>query len=317
MIFFLDQPPIGLHRLVTGQTKSFEDYSNLEPCGPQPFDVRTVPGQLSDDDIPVQRHVTGSIIGARPIDNNSNFQSPDNNSVTLKKLPSLEQFQNQFEGHSRQVLHRDVEDFVNQPNEIHKFDDSSRGVSDIDSYTSVRNESQSELKEPATVLKKSRPRLLDHEVFERTGPDGYMNETSPYLRSTTQSQNKPVLDSQQDNSLKSSTSTQSENVEKFQEYERIEKRVEKKHPPPGFHRMVEGNIGEEGVQKSRLSKINQKNDERQRRHSVDSDSSVHQMNPVSEEGLKSMRRGTQSKKYNKNVERYHNRDRRHYRHPRE
>lgn len=314
---FLDRPPIGLHRLVTGQTKSFEDYSNLEPSGPQPFDVRTVPGQLSDDDIPAQRHVTGSLIGAIPIDNNSNFQSLDNNSITLKRFPSLEQFQNQFEGHSRQVLHRDVEDFVNQPNENHKFDDMSRGISDIDSSSSVRNESLPELKEPPTVIKKIRPKVLDHEVFERTGPDGYMNETSPYLRSTAQNQTKPVLDSQQDTSSKLSTSTQSENIEKFQEYDRLEKRIEKKHPPPGFHRMVEGNIGEEGVKKSNLLKINQKNDERQRRRSIDSDSSVPQSNPVSEEGIKSMRRGTQSKRYNKNVERYHNRDKRHYRHPRE
>jgi hypothetical protein len=300
--------------LVTGQTKSFEDYSNPEPYDPQPFDVRTVPGQLSDDDIPVQRHVTGSQIGARPIDNNSNFQNIDNNSVTLKRLSS-EQFQNQFEGHSRQVLHRDVEDFVNQPNDNLKLDDSIRVISDIDSYSSSRNESQLELKEPMTVIKKSRPRILDHEVFERTGPDGYMNETSPYLRSTTQNQNKAVMDSQQDNSLKL-ISAQSESTEQFQEYDRTEKRVEKKHPPPGFHRMVEGNIGEEG-QKSRLSKINHKNDERLRRHSIDSDSSVPLTNLVSEEGIRSIRRGSQTKKYNKNVERYQNRERRHYRHPRE
>lgn len=317
-MIILDRPPIGLHRLVTGQTKSFEDYSNPEPCGPQPFDVRTVPGQLSDDDIPVQRHVTGSQIGARPIDNNSNFQNIDNNSVTLKRLPSLEQFQNQFEGHSRQVLHRDVEDFVNQPNDNLKLDDSVRVISDIDSFTSSRNESQLELKEPTTVIKRSRPKILDHEVFERTGPDGYMNETSPYLRSTTQNQNKPAMDSQQDNSIKL-TSAQSESTEKFQDYDRTEKRVEKKHPPPppGFHRMVEGNIGEEGVPKSRLLKINHKNDERQRRHSIDSDSSVPLTNPVSEEGHKSIRRGSQTKKYNKNVERYQNRERRHFRHPRE
>lgn len=148
-----------------------------------------------------------------------------------------------------------------------------------------------------------------------------MNETSPYLRSTTQNQMKPVVDSQQDNSLKLSTSTQSDSNERFQEYDRMEKRIEKKHlpppPPPGFHRMVEGNIGEEeGVQKSRLPKIKQKSDERQRRHSIDSDSSVPLTNPVSEEGHKSIRRGPQQKKYNKNLERYHNRDRRH-RHPRE
>ncbi|XP_026812247.1 protein transport protein Sec16A isoform X1 [Rhopalosiphum maidis] len=315
-----DRPPVGLHRLVTGQTKSFEDYSNPEPCGPQPFDVRTVLGQLSDDDIPVQRHVTGSQIGARPIDNNSNFQSIDNNSVTLKRLPSLEQFQNQFEGHSRQVLHRDVEDFVNQPNDSQKLDDSVRNISDIDNYASTRNESQTELKEPITVIKKNRPKILDREVFERTGPDGYMNETSPYLRSTTQNQIKPIVDSQQDNSLKLTTSTQSENNEKFQDYDRNEKRVEKKHspPPPGFRRMVEGNIGEDSIQKlNRMPKMNLKNDERQRRHSIDSDSSVPLTNPVSEEGLKSIRRGPQQKKYNKNVEHYHNRDRRHYRHPRE
>lgn len=263
--------------------------------------------------------MTGSQIGTRLIDNNSNFQTIDSNS--LKRLPTLEQFQNQFEGHSRQVLHRDVEDFVNQPHDIQRLDDSSRVVSDFDSFTSIRNESQSELKEPQTVIKKSRVQNLDHGVFERTGPDGYMNETSPYLRSTTQNQMKPVVDSQQDNSLKLSTSTQSDSNERFQEYDRMEKRVEKKHlpppPPPGFHRMVEGNIGEEeGVQKSRLPKIIQKNDERQRRHSIDSDSSVPLTNPVSEEGHKSIRRGPQPKKYNKNMERYHNRDRRH-RHPRE
>lgn len=310
--------------MVTGQTKSFEDYSNpevqdFEPCGPQPFDVRTVPGQLSDDDVPVQRHVTGSQIGTRLIDNNSNFQNIDTNSVTLKRLPSLEQFQNQFEGHSRQVLHRDVEDFLNQPNDNQKIDDSARTVSDIDCYSSpFRNESQSELKEPTTVIKRSRPRVVDHEVFERTGPDGYMNETSPYLRSTTQNQMKPVVDSQQDNNLKLSTSTQSDNTERYQEYDKMEKRVEKKHPPPpGFHRMVEGNIGEEGTQKSRLPKVNQKNDERQRRHSIDSDSSVPLTAPVSEEGHKRHQRGPPPKKYNKNVERYNNRDRRHYRLPRE
>lgn len=304
--------------MVTGQTKSFEDYSNPEPSGPQIFDVRTVPGQLSDDDIPVQRHVTGSQIGTRPIDSNSNFQTIDSNSVILKRLPSLEQFQNQFEVHSRQVLHRDVEDFVNQPSDIQKLDDSSRVTSDFDSFTSIKNESQSELKEPLTAIKKSRPRILDHEVFERTGPDGYMNETSPYLRSTTKNQMKPVVDSQQDINLKLSTSTQSDSTERFQEYDRMEKRIEKKHlppPPPGFHRMVEGNIGEESVQKSRLPKMNQKSDERQRRHSIDSDSSVPLTNPVSEDGHKSTRRGPQLKKYNKNVERY-NRDRRH-RHPRE
>lgn len=313
----LDRPPVGLHRLVTGQTKSFEDYSNSEPSGPQPFDVRTVPGQLSDDDIPVQRHVTGSQIGTKPIDNNSNFQNIDSNSANLKRLPSLEQFQNQFEGHSRQVLHRDVEDFVNHPNDSQKIDESARGVSDLDSYTSSRNESQSELKEPLTVIKKSRPKISDHEVFERTGPDGYMNETSPYLRSTTQNQIKPIIDSQQDNSLKLSSSTQ-ESIERFQEYDRMDKRIEKKHPhpPPGFHRMVEGNIGEEGVPKSRPAKINQKSEERQRRHSIDSDSSVPLTNPVSEENRKNIRRGPQPKKYNKNSERYHNRDKRN-RHPRE
>lgn len=318
-VIILDRPPVGLHRLVTGQTKSFEDYSNPEPSGPQPFDVRTVLGQLSDEDIiPVQRHVTGSQIGSRPIDSNSNFQSIDSNSVTLKRLPTLEQFQNQFEGHSRQVLHRDVEDFVNQPNDNQKLDDSTRVVSDIDSYTSIRNESQLELKEPLTVIKRSRPKVLDHEVFERTGPDGYMNETSPYLRSTTQNHMKPAVDSQQDNSLKLSTSTQSDSNERFQEYDKMEKRVEKKHPPPppGFHRMVEGNIGEEVAQKSRMPKINQKSDERQRRHSIDSDSSVPLTNPVSEEGHKNVWRGPQPKKYNKNVERYHNRDRRNH-HPRE
>lgn len=317
-MIILDRPPAGLHRLVTGQTKSFEDYSNPEPSGPQPFDVRTVPGQLSDDDIPVQRHVTGSQIGTRPIDNNSNFQGVDNNSVTLKRLPSLEQFQNQFEGHSRQVLHRDVEDFVSYPNDSQRIDESARGISDLDSsYTSTRNESQPEFKEPLTVIKKNRPRISDHEVFERTGPDGYMNETSPYLRSTTQNQSKPAVEPQHDNSLKLSTSTQ-ESIERFQEYDRMDKRVEKKHPPPppGFHRMVEGNIGEEGVQKPRLPKTNQKSDERQRRHSIDSDSSVPLTNPVSEESRKSLRRGTQQKKYNKNIERYHNRERR-SRHPRE
>lgn len=310
--------------MVTGQTKSFEDYStpevqDFEPCGPQPFDVRTVPGQLSDEDIPAQRHVTGSQIGTRPIDNNSNFQSIENNSVPLKRLPSLEQFQNQFEGHSRQVLHRDVEDFLNQPNDTQKMDDSARGFSDMDSYSSFRNDSQTELKEPSTVIKKNRSRVLDHEVFERTGPDGYMNETSPYLRSTTQNQSKPSLDSQQDNSLKLSTSSQLENLERFQEYDRTEKRIEKKHPhpPPGFHRMVEGNIGEEGIQKSRLPTVNSKNDERQRRHSIDSDSSVPLNTPVSEESHKNARRGPPPKKFNKNVERYNNRDRRIYRHPRE
>lgn len=275
-------------------------------------------GQLSDDDIPVQRLVTG-----RPIDNNSNFQSIENNSTTIKKQPSsistIEQFKNQFEGHSRQVLHRDVEDFVNQPNDSQKLDDSARNISDIDSYTSTRNESHSELQEPTTVIKKSRPRVLDREGFERTGPDGYMNEISPYLRSTTQNQIKPIVDSQQDNSLKQSTSTQPESNEKFQEYDRNEKRLEKKHslPPPGFQRMVEGNIGEDSVQKLRMSKISQKNDERQRRHSIDSDSSVPLTNPVSEEGVKSIRRGLQQKKYNKNVDRYPKRDKRNYRHPRE
>jgi len=116
------------------------------------------------------------------------------------------------------------------------------------------------------------------------------------------------------------TSTQSESNEKFQVYDRNEKRAEKKHspPPPEFCRMVEGNIGEDSVQKlNRVPKTNQKNDERQRRHSIDSDSSVPLTNPVSEEGLKIIRRGPQQKKYNKNVEHYHNRDRRHYRHPRE
>lgn len=250
--------------------------------------------------------------------NISNVQSIDNNLVTLKRLPSLEQFQNQFEGHSRHVLHRDVEDFVNQHNDIQKCDDSGRVISDIDSYTSIRNESQSELSEPTTVIKRSRPITLDHEVFERTGPDGYMNETSPYLRSTTQNQVKPVLDSQQDNSLKLSASTQPDSIERFQEYDRMNKRVEKKHPPPppGFDRMVEGNIGED-VQKSRLSKITSKTDERHRRHSIDSDSSVPLTNPVSEEGHKSIRRGLQPKKYNTNVDSYQNRDRRHYRHPKE
>jgi len=316
-MIIIDRPPVGLHRLVTGQTKSFEDYSNPEPSGPQPFDVRTVLGQLSDEDIPVQRHVTGSQIGTRPIDNNSNFQSIDNNSVTLKRLTTLEQFQNQFEGHSRHVLHRDVEDFVNQPNDNQKIDDLSRVVSDIDSYTLIRNESQSELKEPLTVIKKSRPKVLDREVYERTGPDGYMNETSPYLRSTTHNHMRPVVDSQQDNNLKLSNSIQSDNNERFQEYDKIEKRIEKKHPqpPPGFHRMVEGNIGEDGTQKSRTLKIHQKSDERQRRHSIDSDSSVPLTNPVSEESHKHIRRGSQPKKY-KNVEHYHNRDRRHH-HPRE
>lgn len=317
----LDRPPVGLYRLVTGQTKSFDDYPSSEvqdQCGPQPFDVRTVTGQLSDDDIPVHRHVTGSQIGARPIENNSNFQSIDNNLVTLKRLSSLEQFQNQFDGHSRQVLHRDVEDFVNQPNDNQKLDDSGRVISDIESYTSIRNESQSELREPTTIIKRSRPRTLDHEVFERTGPDGYMNETSPYLRSTTQNQVKPVLDSQQDNNLKLLASTQSESTERFQEYDRINKRVEKKHPPPppGFDRMVEGNIGE-SIRKSRLLKITQKNDERHRRHSIDSDSSVPLTNPVSEDGHKSIRRGLQPKKYNKNMERYQNRDRKHYHHSKE
>jgi len=147
-----------------------------------------------------------------------------------------------------------------------------------------------------------------------------MNESSPYLRSTTQNQIKPIVDSQQDNSLKLTTSTQSESNEKFQVYDRNEKRAEKKHspPPPEFCRMVEGNIGEDSVQKlNRVPKTNQKNDERQRRHSIDSDSSVPLTNPVSEEGLKIIRRGPQQKKYNKNVEHYHNRDRRHYRHPRE
>lgn len=229
----------------------------------------------------------------------------------------MEQFQNQFEGHSRQVLHRDVEDFVNQANDSQKLDDSARNVSGVDSYISTRNDSKSEMKEPTTVIKKSRPK---NDRDERTGPDGYMNESSPYLRSTTQNQIKPIVDSQQDNSLKLTTSTQSESNEKFQDYDRNEKRVEKKHspPPPGFCRMVEGNIGEDSVQKlNRMPKTNQKNDERQRRHSIDSDSSVPLTNPVSEEGLKSMRRGPQQKKYNKNVEHYHNRDRRHYRHPRE
>ncbi|XP_003241201.1 protein transport protein Sec16B isoform X1 [Acyrthosiphon pisum] len=312
-----DIPPVGLRRLVTGQTKSFEDYSNPEPCGPQPFDVRTVLGQLSDDDIPVKRQVTRPQIGARPIDNNSNFQSIDNNSITLKRLPSLEQYQNQFEGHSRQVIHRDVEDFVNQANDSQKLDDSARNISDIDSFISTRNESKSEIKEPTTVIKKSCPK---NDRDERTGPDGYMNESSPYLRSTTQNQIKPIVDSQQDNSLKLTNSTQSENNEKFQVYDRNEKRVEKKHspPPPEFCRMVEGNIGEDSVQKlNRVPKTNQKNDERQRRHSIDSDSSVPLTNPVSEEGLKIIRRGPQQKKYNKNLEHYHNRDRRHYRHPRE
>lgn len=142
-----------------------------------------------------------------------------------------------------------------------------------------------------------------------------MNETSPYLRSTTQNQIKPVVDSQQDNSLKL-TNSQSDSIERFQEYDR-EKRVEKKQPPPppGFHRMVEGNIGEEVVQKSRAPKNSQKNDERQRRHSIDSDSSVPINNSVSEDGHRSIRRGPPSKKYNKNVERYHNRERR--RNPRE
>lgn len=320
-VLILERPPVGLHRLVTGQTKSFEDYSNPEiqdHSGPQPFDVRTVPGQLSDDDIPVQRHVTGSQIGSRSIDNNSNFQSIDSNSVTLKRLSSLEQFQNQFDGHSRQVVHRDVEDFLNQPND-QKIDDTARISSDIDSYTPMRNELHLELREPTTVIKRSRPRILDPEVFERTGPDGYMNETSPYLRSTTQNQIKPNVDSQHDNNLKLLSSTQSENIERFQEYDRIEKRAEKKKLIlPGFHRMVEGNIGEEGTQKSKLPKINQKNDERQRRHSIDSDSSVPMTNTMSEEGQKSIRRGpSQSKKYNKNNERYQNRDRRYYRHPRE
>lgn len=319
-MIILDRPPVGLHRLVTGQTKSFEDYSNpdvQDQSEPQPFDVRTVPGQLSDDDIPVQRHVTGSQIGARPIDNNSNFQSIDNSSVTLKKFPSLEQYQNQFEGHSRQVVHRDVEDFVNQPNDNQKLEELSRVIPDMDSYISTKNESQSELREPLTVIKKSRPRILDHEVFERTGPDGYMNETSPYLR-TTQNQIKPIVDSQQDNNLKLSNSIQLDNNERFQEYDRIENRIEKKHPPPppGFHRMVEGNIGE-GVQKLRVSKVNPKTDDRQRRHSNDSDSSVPLTNPVSEEGHKSIRRGPQPKKYSKNAERNHNRDRRNYRHLRE
>lgn len=280
--------------------------------------MRTVPGQLSDDDIPVQRHVTGSQIRSRSIDNNSNFQSIDNNSVTLKKTSTLEQFQNQFEGHSRNVIHRDVEDFLIQPNDTQKVDDSTRANSDIDSNTSMRNESNLELREPTTVIKRSRPRILDTEVFERTGPDGYMNETSPYLRSTTQSHIKPGVDSQHDNSLKLSSSTQSENIERFQEYDKIEKRHEKKNPIlPGFHRMVEGNIGE-GIEKSRLIKINKKNDERQRRHSIDSDSSVPMTNTVLEETNKNIRRGpSQSKKYNKNIEHYNNRDRRHYRHPRE
>lgn len=321
LMIILERPPVGLHRLVTGQTKSFEDYSNLEiqdHSGPQPFDVRTVPGQLSDDDIPVQRHVTGSQIGSKSIDNNSNFQSNDNNSVTLKKLPTLEQFQNQFEGHSRQVIHRDVEDFLNQPSDTQKTDDLARVNSDIDSYTSMRNESNLELREPTTVIKRNRPKILDPEVFERTGPDGYMNETSPYLRSTTQNQIKPGVDSQHDNSLKLSSSNQSDSIERFQEYHRIEKRAEKKSPIlPGFHRMVEGNIGE-GIQKPRLTKINQKNDERQRRHSIDSDSSVPMTNSVLEETSKNIRRGPpQTKKYNKNIEHYHNRDKRHYRHPRE
>lgn len=310
-MFILDKPPVGLHRLVTGQTKSFEDYSNPELCGPQPFDVRTVPGQLSDDDIPVQRKVTGSQIGTRQIDNNLDFQSVDNNSLILKRLPSLEQFQNQFECHSRQVIHRDVEDFVNHPN-----DDSARSISDIDNYTSNRSESQPEVKEPLTVIKRNRPKITDHEVFERTGPDGYMNETSPYLRSTAQNQIKPIVEPQQDNSLKLSTSTQ-DSIERFQEFERMEKRTEKKHPPPlpGFHRMVEGNIGEEGVQKSKLRLI-EKIDDRQRRHSVDSDSSIQLNNPVSEDGRKNIRRGPEIRKYNKNGERYHNRERRN-RHPRE
>lgn len=136
-----------------------------------------------------------------------------------------------------------------------------------------------------------------------------MNETSPYLRSTTQNQIKPVVDTQQDNSLKLTTS-QSDNIERFQEYDR-EKRVEKKQPPPppGFHRMVEGNIGED-VQKSRVPKNIQKNDDRQRRHSIDSDSSIPINNSVSEDGHRSIRRRPPSKKYNKNGERYPNRERR-------
>lgn len=314
LLSILDRPPVGLHRLVTGQTKSFEDYSNTELCGPQPFDVRTVLGQLSDDDIPVQRLVTGSQNGTKPIDNNSNFQSTDSNSATLKKLPSLEQFQNQFEGHSRQVIHRDIEDFVTHPNDSQKMDDSIRCVSDLDSYSPSKNELQPEFKEPITVIRKSRPRMSDHEVFERTGPDGYMNETSPYLR-TTQNQIKPIVDSQPDNSLKLSSSAQ-DSIERFQEYERLEKQKEKKHPapPPGFHRMVEGNIGE-SIQKAKQTQVNKKNDERQRRHSFDSDSSVHLNNPVSEDNRKNNRRDPPLKKYNKSGERY-NRDRRN-RHSRE
>lgn len=206
---------------------------------------------------------------------------------------------------------RDVEDFVTHPNDSQKNDDSARFVSDLDSYSSIRNDSQPELKEPITVIKKSRPRVSDHEVFERTGPDGYMNETSPYLRSTTQNQIKPIADPQPDNSLKLSSSAQ-DSIERFQEYERLEKRAEKKHPPPppGLHRMVEGNIGEEGVQKAKLQ-INKKNDERQRRHSFDSDSSAHLNNPVSEDNRKNIRRDPQIKKYNKSGERY-NRDRRNH-----
>ncbi|XP_050443155.1 uncharacterized protein LOC126847123 isoform X2 [Adelges cooleyi] len=312
-----DRPPVGLHRLVTGQTKSFEDNSenkDFESCGPQPFDVRTVPGQLSDDDIPTQRHVTGSQIGARSIDNNLNLQNQDNNSVTLKRLPSLEHFQNQFEGHSRQVLHRDFEDFVNQTSDNQKLDESVK--TDIDD--SFRNESHSELKEPTTVIKKSRPRVQDPEVFERTGPDGYMNETSPYIRSTVQNHTKPGIDSHENN-LKLSSSNQLDTTDRFQNYDKTEKRNEKKHPPPpGFHRMVEGNIGEEGVQKYSQPRNNQKNDEHLRRHSIDSDSSVPMANIVSEEGHKNARRGLQQKKYSKNLERYQNRDKRPpYRHRKE
>ncbi|XP_050538413.1 uncharacterized protein LOC126903883 isoform X4 [Daktulosphaira vitifoliae] len=314
-----DRPPAGLHRLVTGQTKSFEDCCNsenkdIESYGPQPFDVRTVPGQLSDEDIPVQRHVTGSHLEARSVDNNSNAQNIDSNSVTSNRLPSIEQFQNQFEGHSRQVLHRDFEDFVSQPTNDQKIDDSTK--TDIDnSFSSFRSESCFELTEPLTVVKKNRPR--DSEVFERTGPDGYMNESSPYIRSTVQQNQKKLVIDSQENNLKLSNSIHHDNSEIYQEYDKSEKHLDKKHaPPPGFHRMVEGNIGE-SFQKSRPPKNIQKNEERLRRHSIDSDSSLPMTSTMSEDGHKNLKRVVQQKKYSKNIDRHQIRDKRSYRHPRE